>query len=112
VDIASILKASNIPAWGKPKGPNLFDRLNDAVQYFLDQHKQQMWLYNRRILTGPSTEVLAMDDNSNIIYGVNFASADYLGLAKNEFAKDAAIEAVTNFGVNSAGSPLAFGATK
>lgn len=53
-----------------------------------------------------------MDDNSNIIYGVNFASADYLGLAKNEFAKDAAIEAATNFGVNSAGSPLAFGATK
>jgi len=24
-----------------------------------------------------------MDDNHNIIYGVNFASADYLGLAKN-----------------------------
>ena len=53
-----------------------------------------------------------MDDNMNIIHGVNFASADYLGLAKNEFAKEAAIEAATNFGVNSAGSPLAFGATK
>lgn len=71
-----------------------------------------MWLYNRSILTGPSTEVLAMDDNNNVIYGVNFASADYLGLAKNDFARDAAIEAATNFGVNSAGSPLAFGATK
>lgn len=32
-----------------------------------------------------------MDDNLNIIYGVNFASADYLGLAKNDAAKDAAI---------------------
>lgn len=53
-----------------------------------------------------------MDDNMNIIHGVNFASADYLGLAKNDFARDAAIEAATNFGVNSAGSPLAFGATK
>lgn len=53
-----------------------------------------------------------MDDNNNVIYGVNFASADYLGLAKNDFARDAAIEAATNFGVNSAGSPLAFGATK
>lgn len=53
-----------------------------------------------------------MDDNMNIIHGVNFASADYLGLAKNDFAKEAAIEAATNFGVNSAGSPLAFGATK
>ena len=42
-------------------------------------------------MTGPSTEVLAMDDNHNVIYGVNFASADYLGLAKNDFAKEAAI---------------------
>jgi glycine C-acetyltransferase len=112
VDIGSILRASNIPAWGKPKGSNLFDRLDEPVKYFYEQHEQQMWLYNRRILTGPSTEVLAMDDNCNIIHGVNFASADYLGLAKNDAAKEAAIEAATNFGVNSAGSPLAFGATK
>ena len=52
-----------------------------------------MWLYNRRLLTGPSTEVLARDDNNNILYGINFASADYLGLAQNSFAKEAAIEA-------------------
>lgn len=64
------------------------------------------------MLTGPAAEVLAMDDNHNIIHGVNFASADYLGLARNEFAVEAAIEAAKNFGVNSAGSPLAFGATK
>jgi glycine C-acetyltransferase len=90
----------------------LFGRIHEAIQYQIDQHKQELWLYNRRILTAPSTEVLAMDDNNNIIYGVNFASADYLGLAKNDFAREAAIEAATNFGVNSAGSPLAFGATK
>lgn len=53
-----------------------------------------------------------MDDNNNILYGINFASADYLGLAQNSFAKEAAIEAAQTFGVNSAGSPLAFGATK
>jgi glycine C-acetyltransferase len=71
-----------------------------------------MWLYNRRLLTGVSTEVLAMDDSNNILYGINFASADYLGLAQNSLAKEAAIEAAQTFGVNSAGSPLAFGATK
>jgi len=32
-----------------------------------------------------------MDDILNIIHGVNFASADYLGLAKNDTAKEAAI---------------------
>lgn len=91
VDIASILKAANIPAWSRPKGPNLFGRIKDPVEYVEEQHRQEMWLYNRRMLTGPSTEVLAMDDNMNIIHGVNFASADYLGLAKNDFARDAAI---------------------
>lgn len=91
MDIASILRAANIPAWSKPKGIDLFGRIHEAIQYQIDQHKQELWLYNRRILTGPSTEVLAMDDNNNIIYGVNFASADYLGLAKNDFARDAAI---------------------
>ena len=69
-------------------------------------------MYNRRMLTGVSTEVLAMDDSNNILYGINFASADYLGLAQNAYAKEAAIEAAQEFGVNSAGSPLAFGATK
>lgn len=52
-----------------------------------------MWLYNRRMLTGPATEVLAMDENNNMFYGINFASADYLGLAQSSFAKEAAIEA-------------------
>ena len=35
------------------------------------------------MLTGVGTEVLAMDEYNNIIYGINFASADYLGLAQN-----------------------------
>lgn len=34
-----------------------------------------------------------MDDNNNLIFGINFASADYLGLAQNEFATEAAIQA-------------------
>lgn len=85
------MKATDVASWFKPKGRDIFNRTHDAVEYQMDQHKQELWLYNRKILTGPSTEVLAMDDNNNIIYGVNFASADYLGLAKNDFARDAAI---------------------
>lgn len=112
VNIEDILEAKNIPSWGKPTGVNLFGRTYPAVDYVQRQRDQEMWLYNRKMLTGPSTEVLAMDDNNNVIYGINFASADYLGLSQNSLAKEAAIEAATTFGVNSAGSPLAFGATK
>ena len=49
------------------------------------------------MLTGVSTEVLAVDDSNNVLYGINFASADYLGLAQHPFAKEAAIEAAQEF---------------
>jgi glycine C-acetyltransferase len=64
------------------------------------------------MLTGPDTEVLAQDDNSNFFYGVNYASADYLGLAQHKNAKEAAIEAAENFGLSSAGTPSTLGANK
>ncbi len=61
----------------------MFERITPMVNYAARQIHQDMWLYNRRLLTGVSTEVLAMDDSNNILYGINFASADYLGLAQS-----------------------------
>jgi len=40
IDIASILRATNIPAWSKPKGVDLFTRIHEPIQYQIDQHKQ------------------------------------------------------------------------
>jgi hypothetical protein len=40
VDIASILRAANIPAWSKPKGSDLFDRIKEPVEYVQDQQRQ------------------------------------------------------------------------
>ena len=64
------------------------------------------------MLTGPSTEVLAKDDNNNSFYGVNYASADYLGLAQHPEAKEAAIKAAQEYGISSAGSPSTMGSNK
>ena len=74
--------------------------------------QDELWLYNRRMLTGPATEVLAMDDNNNILFGVNYASADYLGLAQHPYAKEAAINAAKEFGLCSGGTPGNLGANK
>jgi hypothetical protein len=82
------------------------------VQYVNRFSKDELWLYNRRMLTGPATEVLAMDESNNIIYGVNYASADYLGLAQHPFAKEAAIKAAKEFGLSSAGTPSTLGANR
>jgi hypothetical protein len=84
VDIESIMQLDKVAGFINPKkGKNLFDRYNPTIEFVNQQKELELWLYNRVILTGPSTEVLAMDDNHNVFYGVNFASADYLGLAKN-----------------------------
>jgi glycine C-acetyltransferase len=61
------------------------------------------------MLTGPSTEVLAQDDNNNIHYGINYASADYLGLAQHEKAKQAAIEIIQKYGISSGNTPSGLG---
>jgi glycine C-acetyltransferase len=59
-----------------------------------------------------ATEVLAMDDSNNILFGVNYASADYLGLAQHPYAKEAAINAAKEFGLCSGGTPGSLGANK
>ena len=64
------------------------------------------------MLTGPDTEVLAQDENNNICFGVNYASAGYLGLAQHSYAKEGAIEAVKEFGMSSGGIPSTLGANK
>jgi glycine C-acetyltransferase len=84
----------------------------EGMRYLDGFIKDELWLYNRRMLTGPSTEVLAQDDNNNIAYGVNYASADYLGLAQHPYAKEAAIKAATEFGLSSAGTPSTLGANR
>lgn len=93
VDIESVLETVKIPTFGRPKGIDIFKRIEEGITYVGKFAKDELWLYNRRMLTGPATEVLAQDDNHNILYGVNYASADYLGLAQHPHAKEAAIKA-------------------
>ena len=93
MDIEAVLDSVKIPTFGKTKGIDLFKRIEDTITYVRKFEKDELWLYNRRMLTGPATEVLAQDDSNNILYGVNYASADYLGLAQHPLAKEAAIKA-------------------
>ena len=55
VDIEGIMEASKIPMWARPKGVDIFKRNKDAVDFVYRIQKQELWLYNRQILTGPST---------------------------------------------------------
>lgn len=41
----------------------------------------RLFLYSRRTLSPPGTECYGMDEYGEVFYGLNFASADYLGLS-------------------------------
>lgn len=53
--------------------------------------KTRLYLYSRRTLSPPGTECYGMDEYGEIYYGLNFASADYLGLSQHPLSKEAAM---------------------
>ena len=60
VDLKAYSDLADKTTWGKPKGVDLFGRTHHVHKYIEKQIKQELWLYNRRILSGPDAEVLAM----------------------------------------------------
>lgn len=109
IDMNMIMKTVSIPGFNKSKGADFVGRLSDFQRYISMVFKDEIFLYNRVLMTGPDTTVLARDDNNNIHYGVNYASADYLGLANHPAAKNAAIAAIKKYGMSAGNVPSGLG---
>ena len=105
-----IIATVDFPTFNRKKGRDFIARLNGFHKYMDLVTKEESFLYNRIMLTGPATEVLAQDDNKSFFYGVNYASADYLGMAQHPLAKKAAIEAIKKYGICSGNTPANLGA--
>jgi len=104
-----IMKSADIPTFNKQVGKHLLERLGQFTDYMSLVKRLEIFLYNRVMLTGPATEVLAQDDNKNNHFGVNYASADYLGLAQHQDARKAAIAAIQKYGVSAGNTPSGLG---
>ena len=85
------------------------ERIDSFGSFISTVKSLEIFLYNRVMLTGPATEVLAIDDNKNTHYGINYASADYLGLSQHPDAKTAAIAAIQKYGVSAGNTPSGLG---
>ena len=72
----------------------------------------KMWPYSKSTDTAPKTTCIARDDIGETVEGVNFASQDYLSLSSHPKVKEAAIAAVQEYGVHSAGSAALLGNTR
>jgi glycine C-acetyltransferase len=64
-----------------PKGKDIFDRCKSMSTFLDKMRKTNLFLYSRRTLSPPGPECYGMDEFGEAFYGLNFASADYLGLS-------------------------------
>jgi glycine C-acetyltransferase len=71
-----------------------------------------LWPYAKSTATAPKTCCTALTDSGKAFTGVNFASQDYLSLASHPAIKRAAMAAIEEYGVHSAGSAALLGNTK
>jgi len=95
-----------------PRGPDLLKRVEDFYAWQNLRRRYGYWPYSKSTDEAPQAVCAAKDDAGRGFWGVNFASQDYLSLASHPAIKEAAKEAVDDYGVHSAGSAAFLGNTR
>jgi 7-keto-8-aminopelargonate synthetase-like enzyme len=93
-------------------GTDLLARFNPFYEWQDLRRQYDLWPYAKSTATAPKTCCTTLTDSGKAYSGVNFASQDYLSLASHPEVKRAAIEAIEEYGVHSAGSAALLGNTK
>ena len=93
-------------------GTDLIGRFDGFYAWQDLRRRNGVWPYAKSTTSAPRTRCTAMTDSGLPFSGVNFASQDYLSLASHPEIKAAAIEAIEQYGVHSAGSAALLGNTK
>ncbi len=93
-------------------GRNLLHRLDGFFKWQDNRRNHDLWPYARSSRTAPVTECTIRDDRGREARGINFASQDYLSLAACPIVQEAAVKAIRDYGVHSAGSAALLGNTR
>ncbi|RTL71240.1 MAG: pyridoxal phosphate-dependent aminotransferase family protein [Hyphomicrobiales bacterium] len=93
-------------------GTDLIGRFDGFFAWQDLRRKNGVWPYAKSTTSAPRTRCTALTDDGVPFSGVNFASQDYLSLASHPEVKAAAMEAIGQYGVHSAGSAALLGNTK
>jgi len=113
-DAAAPLEAltGSLREYRDPHGADLFARVEDFYRWQDVRRQHGYWPYSKSIEDAPKPFCAARDDAGRSFHGVNFASQDYLSLASHPGIKQAAVEAIAEYGVHSAGSSAFLGNTR
>ena len=94
-----------------PAGNDLMARGVDFYAWQNLRREHDLWPYARSTSSAPMARCEARSDSGGAFSGINFASQDYLSLSSHPAIKQAAIAAIGEYGVHSAGSAALLGNT-
>jgi len=94
-----------------PAGPDIVGRTRGFYDWQDLRRRHDLWPYARSTETAPASFCKIRSDVGDAVAGINFASQDYLGLSSHPRIKQAAIAAIQEYGVHSAGSAALLGNT-
>ncbi|MBU1304723.1 MAG: pyridoxal phosphate-dependent aminotransferase family protein [Alphaproteobacteria bacterium] len=94
-----------------PEGPDLMERIGGFYEWQNLRRENQLWPYARSTKSAPTAHCNALSDTGESFSGINFGSQDYLSLSSHPALKAAAIQAIEEYGVHSAGSAALLGNT-
>lgn len=94
-----------------PHGADLIGRVAGFYEWQNLRREHDLWPYARSTSSAPQARCEARSDTGTAFSGINFASQDYLSLSSHPAIKAAAIRAIEDFGVHSAGSAALLGNT-
>jgi len=104
--------AGSLREYRDPRGTDLLGRVEGFFRWQDRRRDSGFWPYARSTEAAPKAVCAAKDDSGRPVHGINFGSQDYLSLASHPEIKTAAIEAIEQYGVHSAGSPAFLGNTR
>jgi len=94
------------------QGTDMLGRTDGFFDWQEERRRCDLWPYAKSTATAPRTHCAAKTDGGALMEGVNFASQDYLSLSSHPAIKEAAMEAIKEYGVHSAGSAALLGNTR
>ena len=103
--------AGSLRDFRAPEGADLINRVAGFYEWQNLRREHELWPYARSTSTAPQARCEAKRDSGQSFSGINFASQDYLSLSSHPAVKAAAIAAIGEYGVHSAGSAALLGNT-
>ncbi|HET8662010.1 MAG TPA: pyridoxal phosphate-dependent aminotransferase family protein [Micromonosporaceae bacterium] len=96
----------------RPAGRDLLARTEDYHGWVQARRRTETWQYSRVLEAAPDSVAQITNDLGRRTRGINFNSQDYLSFNTHPAIREAAVQALRDFGPHSAGSPMALGNTR